>query len=151
MPANLKQKTLFTSGYEGMGLEDFIEQLKENNVQILIDIRERPLSRKKGFSKKSLTAALAAEDINYLHIKELGSPSELRKKLREDKDYSYFFDEFSNYLSSKKDSLLEVLEVIQNSIGCLLCYEKSHEECHRKLVVEELLQMNSNEISVKHL
>lgn len=151
MPANLKQKTLFTAGYEGVRLEDFIGQLKRHNVQILIDIRERPLSRKKGFSKKALTAALAAEDINYLHIKELGSPSELRKKLREDKDYSYFFDEFSNYLSSKKDSLLEVLEVIQNSIGCLLCYEKSHEECHRKLVVEELLQMNSNEISVKHL
>lgn len=151
MPTNLKQKTLFTSGYEGIRLEDFIGQLKENNVQILIDIRERPLSRKKGFSKKSLTAALAAEDINYLHIKELGSPSELRKKLREDKDYSYFFDEFSNYLSSKKESLLEVLEIIQNSIGCLLCYEKSHEECHRKLVVEELLQMNSNEINVKHL
>ncbi len=151
MPANLKQKTLFTSGYEGVGLEDFIGQLKENNIQILIDIRERPLSRKKGFSKKSLTAALALENINYLHLKELGSPSELRKKLREDKDYSYFFDEFSSYLSSKKESLQEVLEVIQNSIGCLLCYEKSHEECHRKLVVEELLQMNSDEISVKHL
>jgi len=151
MPANLKQKTLFTSGYEGVGLEDFIEQLKENNVQVLIDIRERPLSRKKGFSKKSLTEALALKNINYLHLKELGSPSELRKKLREDKDYSYFFDKFSSHLSSKKASLLQVLEVIQSSIGCLLCYEKSHEECHRKLVVEELLQMNSDELSVKHL
>ncbi len=151
MSSNLKQKTLFTSGYEGLELEDFIEQLKENNVQVLIDIRERPLSRKKGFSKKSLTEALALENIDYLHLKELGSPSELRKKLREDKDYSYFFEEFSNYLSSKSESLLEVLEVIQNSISCLLCYEKRHEECHRKLVVEELLQMNSDEISVKHL
>lgn len=151
MPTNPKQKTLFTSGYEGVGLEDFIEQLKENNVEILIDIREKPISRKKGFSKKSLTQALALENIDYLHLKELGSPSELRKKLREDKDYSYFFDEFSSYLSSKKQSLLEVLEVIQNSIGCLLCYEKSHKECHRMLVAEELLQMNSNKISVKHL
>lgn len=151
MPTNLKQKKLFTSGYEGVGLENFIEQLKENNVQVLIDIRERPLSRKKGFSKKALTAALALENINYLHLKELGSPSELRKKLREDKDYPYFFGKFSSYLSSKKESLREALEVIQNSIGCLLCYEKSHEECHRKLVAEELFKMNSDEISVKHL
>jgi len=151
MPRNLKQKKLFTSGYEGVKLEDFIEQLKKNNVQVLIDIRERPLSRKKGFSKKALSAALTLENINYLHLKELGSPSELRKKLREDKDYPYFFDKFSSYLSSKKESLLEVLEVIQNSIGCLLCYEKSHEECHRKLVAEKLFQMNSDEIRVKHL
>lgn len=151
MPANLKQKTLFTSGYEGVGLEEFIGQLKKNNVQILIDIREKPLSRKKGFSKKSLTEALAMENIDYLHLKELGSPSSLRKKLREDKDYSYFFNEFSGYLSSKKESLLEALEAIQDSIGCLLCFEKNHEECHRKLVVEEMIQMNNDELLVKHL
>jgi len=151
MPENLKQKTLFTSGYEGVALEDFIDQLKRNDVQILIDIREKPLSRKKGFSKKSLTAALALENIDYLHLKELGSPSELRKKLREDKDYSYFFNKFSSYLSSNKKCLQEALEVIQSSIACLLCYEKNHKECHRKLVVEELIQMNNDELHVKHL
>lgn len=151
MTAKLEQRTLFTSGYEGIRLEDFIGQLKENHVQILIDIREKPLSRKKGFSKKSLSEALALENINYLHLKELGSPSELRKKLREDKDYSYFFDEFSNHLSSKKETLYEVLEVIQDYIGCLLCYEKDHEKCHRNLVVQELIQMNHDELLVKHL
>lgn len=151
MSANLKQNTLFTSGYEGVGLDDFINQLKENNVQILIDIREKPLSRKKGFSKKPLTEALSLENINYLHLRDLGSPSELRKKLRKDKDYSYFFDKFSSHLSSKKETLTRVLEVIQDSIACLLCYEKNHEECHRKLVVQELIQMNNDELQVKHL
>jgi len=93
------QKTvLYTAGYEGIDVSGFIDRLKENEIEYLIDIRERPQSRKKGFSKKALTEKLAEEDIAYLHLPELGSPSEIRKKVREDGDYNYFFEQFSIHL-----------------------------------------------------
>jgi len=151
MPNLIKNKVLYTSGYEGLELAQFIANLKENNIEYLIDIREKAISRKKGFSRTALYEALISENINYLHCRDLGSPSQIRKKLREDKDYSYFFEQFSDYLSSKGKELEKITELIAQSICCLLCFEKDHEKCHRKVVAKEIQRINNNGILLKHL
>lgn len=43
------QNTVSTIGYEGSNIEDFVATLMIKNISVLIDIRDRPLSRKKGF------------------------------------------------------------------------------------------------------
>lgn len=144
-------RTLYTSGYEGLDQESFIHKLKSNPIQYVIDIRERPISRKKGFSKTGLKEALLSVDIDYLHYKELGSPSELRKKVREDGDFSYFFKQYSKHLSSQSQILKEVNKIINKANCCLLCFEKDHEKCHRKVVAEKIKQMNDDKIHVLHL
>jgi len=141
----------YTAGYEGLTLEEFVYQLKINGVEVLIDIREIPISRKKGFSKKRLEQALIEVDIQYIHFKVLGSPSPIRKKLREDGDFDFFFKEFEKHLRAHKEVLIEIKEKLQRQIICLLCYEKSHESCHRKIVADELVNIHSNEMMVKHL
>jgi uncharacterized protein (DUF488 family) len=151
MSNKLKQNVLYTSGYEGLDLDQFVSVLKENNIEFLIDIREKAISRKKGFSKTALEEKLIAENIIYLHYKDLGSPGEIRKKLREDGDYSYFFEQFSSYLSSKEKELKEVTEIIKKSICCLLCFEKDHEKCHRKIVAKEVMSINNQGMLLKHL
>ena len=146
------QKTvLYTAGYEGTDLDSFVKQLKDNGIECLIDIRERPQSRKKGFSKKALNEKLMSEDISYLHFPELGSPGEIRKKLRDDGDYSYFFKRFSEHLDTNQSSLRFMLKVITSSISCLFCFEKDHEKCHRKVVAQEALNLNGEMLVLKHL
>ncbi len=146
------QKTvLYTAGYEGTDLDSFVKQLKDNDIEYLIDIRERPQSRKKGFSKKALNAKLMSENIIYLHFPEMGSPSEIRKKLRNDGDYSYFFKRFSEHLDAHQSTFVDMLEVITSSISCLFCFEKDHEKCHRKVVAQEALNLNGEELVLKHL
>ena len=54
---------LATIGYEGSAIEDFIATLKLANIEILLDVREIPLSRKKGFSKNAL-----ALEIGRAHV-----------------------------------------------------------------------------------
>lgn len=147
----MKKTVLYTAGYEGIDLESFIKRLKENDVEYLIDIRERPLSRKKGFSKKALNQFLSEAGITYLHFPELGSPSEIRKKVREDGDYSYFFKQFSRHLKDHQSKLEDILKVIKTSISCLLCFEKDHEKCHRKMVAEEVFNLNGGKMLLKHL
>lgn len=95
------EEFLFTIGYEGLKKEDFAERLKENNVKVLIDVREIPWSRKIGFSKSQLEDTLDKYRIKYLHMKKLGSPSTIRKKVKEDADYRYFFNEYKNYLQTQ--------------------------------------------------
>lgn len=89
-------KTVYTTGYEGKEIEEFIEYLNAHDIQRVVDVREIPLSRKKGFSKNTLRHLLAERDIDYIHIKALGSPTYLRKKVYQDRDFDYFLRSMEN-------------------------------------------------------
>ena len=90
----LENNIIFTIGYEGFSIEDFIKKLKDSNIQQLIDVRELALSRKNGFSKGILSLKLKEAGILYKHIPELGSPKEIRHQLHQDWDYKRFFEEY---------------------------------------------------------
>ena len=75
-------KKLFLTGYEKETIEEFLDKLKKENITTVIDIRETPLSRKNGFSKNLLSKLLEKKGINYFHFQDLGSPKELRDKLK---------------------------------------------------------------------
>lgn len=142
---------LYTVGYEGLNIEQFIDRLKKNRINRIIDVREIPLSRKKGFSKKLLTKKLQNEGIEYLHMKELGSPRDIRKKLKEDGNYNNFFKKFSKYLSGKQHVIEDLYEYIIESVSCLMCFERLAKECHRSIVAESINGFNSNNILIKHI
>src|SRR5947209_8195011 len=73
---------IFTIGYEGTTVAEFIAALRQAGVERVIDVRALPLSRRPGFSKSPLKAALEGEGIEYLHLKALGTPSEGRAAAR---------------------------------------------------------------------
>lgn len=135
-----RMEKLFTIGYEGTALEDFIRTLKEARVDILLDVRELPISRRKGFSKKALSSALTEAGIRYLHEKRLGSPKSIRHQLREDGNYRVFFCEFNHHLT-EQSALLESLAVELKGNVVLMCYEKNHKECHRRSVASALAEL----------
>ena len=91
-------KKLFTIGYEGAALGDFVRALKAAEINVLLDVRELPISRRKGFSKTVLGDALTKAGIVYRHEKQLGSPRTIRHRLREDGNYSRFSREFNRHL-----------------------------------------------------
>ncbi|MDR6850865.1 uncharacterized protein (DUF488 family) [Sphingomonas sp. BE123] len=65
---------VFTIGYEGATIASFLAALEQAGVRQVIDVRQLPLSRRPGFSKSSLAAALAERGIGYVHLKALGTP-----------------------------------------------------------------------------
>lgn len=139
---------LFTIGYEGANLIDFIETLKLMRVNVLIDVRELPASRRKGFSKNALKSALLDVGIDYRHEKMLGSPKDIRHRLREDWDYEKFFTSFQDHLDEQSELLSQLSKEITGHIA-LLCYERDHHTCHRKPVAEALAELTG--IKPKHL
>ena len=72
--------TLFTLGDEGLTIGAFIACLQAAQVKTVVDVRELPLSCKKGFSKSAFCAALSAHDIAYLHAPALGCPKPIRSQ-----------------------------------------------------------------------
>jgi uncharacterized protein (DUF488 family) len=63
-----EHKTLFTIGYEGKGIEKFLNSLIKNNIKVLCDVRKNPLSRKFGFSKTKLEHLCKQIEIYYIHM-----------------------------------------------------------------------------------
>lgn len=64
--------TLYTVGYEGLNIEQFLLMLDKYDIEKIIDIRECPISRKAGFSKNALKNVLAANGFDYTHLAALG-------------------------------------------------------------------------------
>src|SRR5579859_4710607 len=73
---------LFTIGYEKARLADLVATLTASGVATVIDVRDRPISRRPGFSKNQLAAGLAAAGIRYVGLKALGTPPEGREANR---------------------------------------------------------------------
>jgi len=62
---------LFTVGYEGRSIDELVDALRAAGVERLVDVRELPLSRRKGFSKTALGDTLRDAGIEYIHVRAL--------------------------------------------------------------------------------
>lgn len=129
---SLPGPSLFTVGYEGRRQEDVVQLLVDARVQRLIDVRWRPLSRKRGLSKTALSAALEAVGIDYSHDRRLGTPPELMHQLRTEGAYDW--DEYAAHLAGAPDAVSEATVLATDRRTALLCYEANPHECHRLLV-----------------
>ena len=132
--------TLFTIGYQGQTIGSFTDTLLAHGVTQVLDVRQLPFSRKPDFSKKRLTAHLAAAEIGYTHIAALGTPKLLRDQVRRDHDYPTFFAAMAALIAAQPDALALALDVIQAQPSALLCFEANPDECHRLTVAEALAQ-----------
>lgn len=126
--------TLFTIGYEGMALDDMLGKLKANKIDLVVDVRALPLSRKKGFSKNALAKALEGVGIAYAHRVALGTPKPMRTRYKRDHDFAALKVAFEKYLEDQTYSLMELNELVKGKRACLLCFEADPNLCHRSLV-----------------
>jgi uncharacterized protein (DUF488 family) len=130
---------LTTIGYEGASLPAFLAALKAAGVTLLLDIRELPISRRKGFSKTPLSQALAAAGIHYQHERALGAPRRVRHRLRADGDLKRYFADFREYLATQEALLDQLARTLSGRVA-LLCFERNAAECHRSVVVASLAE-----------
>lgn len=89
---------LYTIGYEGISLEEYLNRLIKNDVKVLVDVRNNALSMKFGFSKTQLKNFCASLNIEYLHIPEVGIKSEQRQELNSQTDYDTLFEIYKNQI-----------------------------------------------------
>ena len=116
----LRPMNLYTVGYEGVALEQFVERLRLADVQVVVDVRDVPLSRKRGFSKTALSAALSKAGVQYLHIRELGCPKPIRDQYRLDGDWKQYTVAFMAHLRQQAAAVRDLAEVCGRSTVALL-------------------------------
>ncbi len=141
-------KRVMTIGYEGLTLSEFTRILKKAGVRLLLDVRELPLSRKAGFSKRSLADAMKSVGIEYYHDRRLGAPKPIRNALRQTGDWSTYFAHFEAYLDTQRDAIKEHAESQLVDVA-LVCYERDPKQCHRSVVARHLREVCG--ASITHL
>lgn len=144
-------RELFTVGYEGATIDSFISNLQANNINCILDVRALPLSRKPGFSKNQLAGRLRRVDIHYIHLAELGTPKDIRDKLKSTRDYSTFFEKMERYLAEKKDAIEQAYNHVMSSRCCLMCFERLADKCHRKIIAEKIKGTNRDGLEITHI
>ncbi len=140
---------IFTIGYEGKTPDEFLKVLKEAEISIVVDVRENPASRKKGFSKKTLSATLNDNGIQYRHIAELGTPKDIRVEYQNSGNIERLLEQYRTYLTENPLNINILLDAIGNNTACIMCFEKLASQCHR-LVITEYLYLN-HEVAINHL
>ena len=126
---------LYTIGYEKVGQGDFVAALKAAKVKTLVDVREIANSRRAGFSKKSLAAALDEAGIAYIHMKPLGTPKLGREAARKG-DTPTMTRIFEAKLVEPESqlALAETADLAKRGRTCIMCLEHDWHGCHRTIV-----------------
>jgi uncharacterized protein (DUF488 family) len=143
----------FTIGYEGISLEEYLNKLIKNNVSLLCDVRKNAFSMKTGFSKNELKNACAGVHITYVHLPDLGIPSEERQHLQTQTDYNELFSWYEKtILPNRSDQLQELLLLNKqyNRIA-ITCFEACVDQCHRGRVAKAIAATPGWDIPITHL
>ena len=129
--------TLFTVGYERRSGDELIALLRQAGVECLVDVRDKPISRKPDFRPGALQDRCDRAKVRYESWPVLGSTDDQRRKLRETGNFKEFRSRFRAYAKRHKGKALDRLaKTAKTAKVALLCYERPHEECHRSVVAD---------------
>ena len=146
----VSRPVLTTIGYEGSTQPSVLDTLADAGITLLIDVRAVAASRKPGFSKRLLSASLAARGIGYLHLQGLGTPKEGRQAVRAghpERMRTIFMAHVAG--DHAQAELGHAMEAAGNQAACLLCFERDHLTCHRSIVAELIAARTGQ--TIRHL
>lgn len=139
MDQAMRIRTLSTIGYEGKTVDELLDALSGAGVELLIDVRAVAASRRPGFSKNALAAAVRERGIDYLHLRALGTPKSGREAARKGR-----IAEMRTIFEQQLETLDATVAIEQAAAAAaerhtaLLCFEADPACCHRTIVAERL-------------
>jgi uncharacterized protein (DUF488 family) len=128
-----------TVGYQGATVQSFLDALREAGVELLVDVRAVASSRRPGFAKSALAANLEGAGIDYLHLRDLGTPAPGRAAARAGR-HAEMRRIFRQHLKTEaaRSALKTLAGIVRSRRACLLCFEADPTHCHRSLVADAL-------------
>ena len=123
---------VYTVGYEGRSIDGLLNVLMRQGIQRIVDVRRNPVARRYGFHKSSLGRLCGNLSIDYVHVPEVGIPSELRRELHGPSAYAKLFDRYERELLPKAPNAVQAIaELVVEKPTTLMCMEADPDMCHR--------------------
>ena len=144
------ESAIFTAGYEGLTVDGFLDLLVQNGIRRLIDVRHNPIARRYGFHRSTLNRLCGNLDIEYLHIPQLGIPSELRQNLSTQDDRDRLFDRYqATTLAGASTEIGRVAALMREKASVLVCMEAQPCQCHRSRLADAVAEVTG--LPIRHL
>jgi uncharacterized protein (DUF488 family) len=147
------EKCLYTIGYEGISLENYLNKLIKKDVKVLCDVRKNSLSMKFGFSKSQLKNACEGLGIQFFHLPEVGIESDQRQTLTNQSDYDLLFKKYNEtVLPQTIDQQQFIVSLIeQHHRVAITCFEANICQCHRSHLANAITKLPNFQYSMKHI
>lgn len=131
--------TIWTIGYEGAGQAGIIARLRDARIETLVDVRAVAASRRAGFSKTVLRESLREAGIDYLHLRDLGTPKPGREAARKGR-IAEMRAIYAEHLRTPeaRDAFASLCALVPQRRAALLCFEAAAAGCHRRVLAERL-------------
>ena len=133
--------SVFTIGHSTRSLDEFIEILKSFPIEILVDVRSFPGSRRyPHFNREALKGSLGGVNIEYAHLPELGGrrrplPDSLNMAWRNES-----FRGYADYMETDdfRDGIDRLLDLARDRRTVIMCSEAVWWRCHRSMISDYL-------------
>lgn len=146
-----KDLEVWTIGHSTRPIEEFIALLDSANLDVLIDVRSFPGSRRyPQFNKENLREAVSGAGVDYLHMPELGG----RRKTRPDSHNLAWRNEsfrgYADYMETAafREGIARLLEIAKEKRVAIMCSEAVWWRCHRSLIADYL---KAKGVTVRHI
>lgn len=143
------KRCIYTAGYEGKTVDEFLNLLIESGISRLIDVRYNPISRRYGFHRSTLSRLCSSLNINYQHFPSLGIPGSERECIGSENQYIKLFENYRLNLALCETDLANVIRLLQSEPSVLVCMEANPDCCHRNVLAQHLATLM--DMPIKHL
>ena len=140
---------LYTIGYSGFSVDEFIMALKQDLIKAVIDIRSAPYSSYyEQYNKDNIKNSLKKHDIHYLFFGD-----ELGAKPKDKKLYSNNVADFAKITNSAAftNGCKRVMDGLNQFPVCIMCAEKDPINCHRAILITNSFRKIYPEINILHI
>jgi uncharacterized protein (DUF488 family) len=150
MREKIAYPAVYTAGYEGKSVDAFFNHLLKNGIQLIIDVRANPVSRRYGFSKNRFSDIAERLGLDYRHMPNLGIPSKYRVDLSGFDSYQRLLKKYEQEMIPKiGNEIEEVCKLMVRTPAVLVCFERDVRCCHRSRLADAVSRKIG--LKVKHL
>jgi uncharacterized protein (DUF488 family) len=143
--------TIWTVGHSTLPIEEFMDILRDNQIEILVDVRHFPGSRKfPHFGKVALQEALVTAGIHYEHLVELGGRRPVSPNSHNSAWRNASFRGYADYMETQpfRDGIDRLLEIARGGRTAIMCSEAVWWRCHRSMIADYLKAMGVRVIHI---
>jgi uncharacterized protein (DUF488 family) len=134
-------KQIFTIGHSTHSIDEFVKRLKAHGVELVIDVRRFPGSRRyPQFNKDSFAESMESEGIGYVHLESLGGRRKARPDSRNTAWRNESFRGYADYMETEEfaRAAKELTELAREKIAAIMCSESLWWRCHRSMIADYL-------------
>lgn len=141
MSESIPDKKIWTVGHSTRSIQEFVEILNSFGIEILVDVRRYPGSKKfPHFNKEKMENTIPEKGIEYIHLENLGGRRKVQKESKNNAWRLKSFQGYADYMETEEFKMAadKLQKLASEKRVAYMCSEAVWWSCHRSLISDYL-------------